>query len=334
MSSDKMTLKSALLDFLKNDTAKQPTITLDCNWSHSLKLSDHKNYYFVSKNLKRRLKEDDKVPEEKNFKITLSKWNFVVEGTKKGVKEIDIEVKKYSVKVPKEDIDFSKRNRDLFDYPDIKSKLEADNKASAKKASVKKAKTKTNEKVKQLKAEPKSVKKEPKDTPSKKKIDKLTSGQSSILKTLKSTKSANKIADKSFSTKLNGQSTKESPLTREISYKDIIQAKDFDGMDNQRSTTKMLRFQTSGTQISRVASPHQVNQESLHRLSSALGRAVTQHSFDNVLPESLKEHGMSFKEFLMGRDKGLVSAREIVFNRNVIDMFLKEYQKRTVDPYN
>lgn len=336
MSANQTTLKAALLDFLKNDALKQPAITLDCNWSHSLKLSDQKNYYFISKSLKKQLKDDGKIPEDKNFRITLSKWNFVVEGTKKGIKEVDLDVKKYSIKPIKEEIDFSKRTKDLLEYPDVKSKLEIDNKGSEKKTSIKKTKTKANEKVKEAHAEPKLSKKAEKDTSVKHKIDKSNnSGRSSIVKTLKSKKTTNKNTDNGDSVKLNGNEGKKSAVTTDISFIDVIKAKEFEGLYTQRSATKVLRFQSSHTGVSRVASPHQVNQESLHRLSSALGKAVAeQHSFENVLPDSLKNQGLSYKEYLVGRDKGLVSAKEITFNRNVVDMFLRDYEKKAKDSHN
>lgn len=335
MSANSITLKAALIDFLKNDTVKQPTITLDCNWGHSLKLSDNKNYYFVSKDLKKQLKEDSKLPEGKNFRITLSKWNFIVKGTKKGVREVDLDVKKYSIKTVKEEIDFGKRNKDLVDYPDIRSKLEVDSKTSAAKASVKKAKARANEKVKEIHAEPKVDKKSTKEAPAKKKIDKVSnSGSTSVLKTLKSNKTANKNADSATNGK-SDHSVKESPALAEINFIDIIKAKEFDGFDVQRSATKILNFQTTNTNLSRMPSPHQVNQESLHRLSSALGRAsIIQNSFENVLPDSLKKQGLTYKEFLIGRNSGLVSAKEIVFTTNAIQMFLKDYKTRSVDPYN
>ena len=335
MSDAKVTLKSALVTFLKNNTAKQPTITLDCNWSHSLKLSDHKNYYFVSKKLKKKLKEDEKVPDDKTFKITLSKWSFVVESTKKGMKEIDLDVKKYSVKKVKEDIDFSKRTRDLLDYPDVKSKLETEAKGSVKKAEVKKGKAKAGEKLKELRKEPKSPKKVIKETPTKLKIAKKTSGLRSAVKTLKSRKTANRIEDKPISTKMNGKSSKKTFETEEISYEDIITAREFENLDRKRSTTKTLKFQTANTQMSRMASPHQVNQENLHRLSSALGRVgVQEPTFENFLPDSLKKKALNYKEFLVGKNKGLVSANEIIFSKNAIDMYLKDFKGKTSNPYN
>lgn len=335
MSANQQNLKAALLDFLKNNTTKQSSITLDCHWSHSMKLSDNKSYFFISKSLKKLLKDENKVPDTKTFKITLSKWNFVIEGMRKGFKEIDLDVKKYSIKPAKEEIDFSKRNKDLLEFADIKSKLETNDQVSSKKASVKKTKAKANEKVKEIHAEPKSGKQTPKVAGAKKRINKdNNSGRNSITKTLKPSKTPNRKADKSTPKKPTTQDDVTQTMSTNIPFIDIIKAKEFEGTDTKRSTTKILRFQTN-TGMSRVGSPHQVNQESLHRLSSALGKASIDNSgFDNVLPESLKNHGLTYKEFLVGRDKGLVSAKEIVFSANAIELYLKEFEKRTVNPYN
>lgn len=325
MNTNTGNLKTLLLDYLKSGNNKQKKLQLDCYWSKNLLLSDHKNYFFVSKTLKKLLKDNEDVPEDRTFRVTLNKWSFTETGTRTN-RKVDLDVQKYTVKSLKSELDFSKRTRDLNEYKEIENQLEVAQKKTTPKESVKKQKAKTNEKVKNLKSGNVSVKKV-KETPKTQKIKKKSpkTVRKSPLRKRSTTEKKRKQSESDEEDYKNG--LEENPILQEIDFIDLVQTNDYIPQDRIRSATKELRFQTPDVESSRVISPYNCAKQGLKNITLAFrnyGKIQPTENKDN-LPDCLRDNGFSMNDYLLAFNGGKISGNEIMFSKEVISLVLKRF---------
>ena len=327
MNTNTGNLKTLLLDYLKNGNNKQKKLQLDCYWSKNLLLSDHKNYFFLSKTLKKLLKDNGDVPDDQTFRITLNKWSFSEEGTRTN-RRVDLSVDKYSVKVLKSELDFSKRNRDLTEYKEIENQLEVVQKKATPKESVKKQKAKTNEKVKNLRSANASVKKV-KETAKAQKIKKKTvkAVKKSPIRKQSTAEKRRKKSESDDEEYRNGLG--DNPILQEIDFIDLVQTNDYVPRDRIRSATKELRFQTPDVESNRVISPYNCDKQGLKNITLALrnyNKNQPKQNKDN-LPESLRESAFTMNNYLLAFNDGKISGNEILFSKEVVSLVLARLEQ-------